>query len=97
MLKVILLHSQEAGGELGEAVALGREAEHQQAAVTILSTRLLLQKLSFFMLELRLYLNKLLGLRLGLSELGCTQNAWSEIYTFKEHAVACLSRLQSEA
>ncbi|KAL8455418.1 hypothetical protein Emag_000802 [Eimeria magna] len=50
-------------------------------------------KLLFSVLELRLHVNKLLGLRLALCEVGCTRSAWSEVEAFKNHAQAYLSSL----
>lgn len=83
---------QEAGGQRGEPVMLEREAERQRAAGIIRSRKLILQKLSFAVVELRLHLTELLALRLALSELGCTQQAWVEINDFKDRATAYLSR-----
>lgn len=83
---------------MGEAVSLERQSErHLVSSKMGIDRRALIEKLSFCIVELRLHMNKLLSLRLALSELGCTQRAWNEIHTFKDHAAASLQRLESDA
>ncbi|KAL8442745.1 hypothetical protein Emed_007174 [Eimeria media] len=82
----------EAAGLEGRAVSLQAEAERASLA----NKKPKLHKLLFSVLELRLHVNKLLGLRLALGEVGCTRNAWSEVESFKNHAQAYLSSLDPD-
>ncbi|CDJ61634.1 hypothetical protein, conserved [Eimeria maxima] len=77
---IVAIH--EAGGRRGDPVSLVREAERHRDPRIAQNERALLQKLEFAFLELRLNMNKLLALRLALSELGCTQQAWDKINEF---------------
>ncbi|KAL8273111.1 hypothetical protein Esti_003032 [Eimeria stiedai] len=82
----------EAAGDDRRAVCLEADAEQASLANKTPS----LHKLFFCVLELRLHVNKLLGLRLELSELGCTRSAWSELEAFKNNAQEYISSVDMQ-
>lgn len=89
-----ILATYEAGGLRGETVSLEREVEQQSAMATAAhSSKAVLQKINFGVVELRIHMNKLLALWLALSELRCMHLAWDEINSFKDYATAYLDRV----
>ncbi|CDJ36137.1 uncharacterized protein EMH_0065030 [Eimeria mitis] len=89
---ILAIH--EAGGRRGKPVSLEREAERNRDPRISRNERALLVKLEFAFLELRLLLNRLMALRLALSELGCTQHAWERINEFNVRVADFLGDLK---
>lgn len=87
---------QGAGKRRDEPILLEGEALRRRDPTMIHSPRVVLQRLSFGIVELRLFLSKLLALRLTLSDLGYMRIAWNEIKTFEAHASSYLERLNSD-
>lgn len=91
-LNVLCEIVQEAGGQRGDPVFLEREAEQERDRRMSSKSRILLRKLGFVIMELRIHMNKLLACRIAMSELGCTRRAWECISEFKSRAREILSQ-----
>ncbi|OEH75262.1 hypothetical protein cyc_02715 [Cyclospora cayetanensis] len=85
----------EAAGRRGDVLMLEHEAKLNRSNQMVSSSKMLLRRLSFTIVELRLYLIKLLALRLALSEAGCVETAWEGIENFDNQAADFLSRIES--
>ncbi|KAL8428947.1 hypothetical protein Efla_000987 [Eimeria flavescens] len=86
----------EAAGLQGEAVGLDFVKVQQplQLHSPRLSLRAAEQKCAFSLLEMRLLMSKVLVIRVALSDLGCTGNAWSAVESFKNIAASSLNGMK---
>lgn len=75
---------------------LDREAEQERDPRMSSKSRILLRKLGFVIVELRIHMNKLLACRIAMSELGCTRRAWEYISDFQSRAREILSQSASK-